>query len=126
MKSDMAKEIVLCKTWEGNRDEVGLRNCTKAFRLHPLELDFYRRYVIPLPRKCPNCREFDRLKKRNPARLYKRQCQCVGIKSENGIYTNTVTHQHGTGKCPNEFETSYPPESPTIVYCEPCYQSEVV
>ena len=31
----------------------------------------------------------------------------------------------GGGKCTNEFETSYAPERPEIVYCESCYQKEV-
>ncbi len=30
-----------------------------------------------------------------------------------------------TKQCPNEFETSYAPERPEIVYCEKCYQQEV-
>ncbi|MFH1193084.1 MAG: hypothetical protein V1656_02080 [Candidatus Jorgensenbacteria bacterium] len=46
--------------------------------------------------------------------------------SENGAYTNTVPHIHGGGKCPNEFETSYAPERKEIVYCESCYNAEVV
>ncbi len=27
--------------------------------------------------------------------------------------------------CQNEFETSYAPDRPEIVYCERCYQQEV-
>ena len=27
--------------------------------------------------------------------------------------------------CKNEFETSYAPERPEIIYCESCYNSEV-
>ena len=39
-------------------------------------------------------------------------------------YQNTAKHQHD-GQCPNEFETSYAPERPEIVYCEACYNAEV-
>lgn len=28
--------------------------------------------------------------------------------------------------CPNEFETTYTPDRPEIVYCEACYLAEVV
>jgi len=34
-------------------------------------------------------------------------------------------HNHNAGKCEIEFETSYAPERPEIVYCEKCYQQEV-
>ena len=100
-------------------------NCTTAFRIIPQELEFYRRMNLPLPRLCPNCRHYERLKQRNPLKLWHRKCQCVGKTSENGVYTNPSRHQHGDGPCPNEFETSYSPDRPEIVYCEACYQSEV-
>lgn len=100
--------------------------CASAFRIVPQELEFYRRLRIPLPRFCFSCRHAHRLAKRNPMRLWQRKCQCAGAKSENRIYTNGAKHFHGVGRCTNEFETSYPPESPAIVYCESCYQSEVV
>lgn len=101
--------------------------CAGAFRVVPQELEFYRRLSIPLPRFCFNCRHARRLAQRNPMKLWHRKCQCAGAKSENGVYTNTVTHQHhGNGHCTNEFETSYAPERPETVYCEQCYQAEVV
>ena len=40
-------------------------------------------------------------------------------------YQNTIAHFHGNEPCPNEFETSYTPERPEIVYCEQCYNAEV-
>lgn len=100
--------------------------CTTAFRIIPQELQFYRKMNLPLPRLCPNCRHYQRLKQRNPLKLWHRKCQCAGAKSESNIYTNTVSHQHGINSCPNEFETSYSPERPEIVYCEQCYNAEVV
>ena len=80
---------------------------------------------LPLPRLCPNCRHYQRIKQRNPLKLWKRQCQCAGQKSENGIYQNTIKHSHENQPCPNEFETSYSPDRKEIVYCEKCYQAEV-
>jgi hypothetical protein len=36
-----------------------------------------------------------------------------------------TNHSH-EGKCPVEFETSYAPDRKEIVYCEQCYNAEVV
>jgi len=98
-----------------------LHQCTAAFRVVPQELEMYRRIRNPLPRLCPNCRHYERLKFRNPWKLWHRQCMCDYETRE-----NSVRHQHHpTGRCPNEFETSYTPDRPEIVYCEQCYNAEV-
>ncbi len=102
------------------------QQCTTAFKIIPDELAFYRRMNLPLPRLCPNCRHYERLKQRNPLKLWHRKCQCAGAKSENGVYTNTVSHFHAGEHCPNEFETSYAPDRKEIIYCEQCHQAEVV
>ena len=117
----ITSEIIGC-SHEGKCNE----QCTTAFKIIKEELQFYRRMNLPLPRLCPNCRHYQRLKQRNPLKLWHRKCQCAGPKSENGVYANTIPHQHGTSHCPNEFETSYAPERKEIVYCESCYNSEVV
>jgi len=127
--------------------------CTQAFKIIPQELQFYRRMNLPLPRLCPNCRHYERLKQRNPLKLWERQCACQGVQSsEFGVqrhsdsqpitpnselvssnpqlltssYLNTASHFHGTTPCPNAFQTSYAPDRPEIVYCEQCYNAEVV
>lgn len=101
--------------------------CSTAFRVVPEELKLLRHLGITLPRSCFNCRHHERLAKRNPMKLWHRKCQCAGGTSENGIYKNTVAHtHHGAGHCPNEFETSYSPDRKEIVYCEQCYQAEVI
>ncbi|MBI3888765.1 hypothetical protein HY311_03145 [Candidatus Nomurabacteria bacterium] len=87
--------------------------CTEAFKILPEELRFYKNNNIALPRLCPNCRHFQRLKKRNPMKLWHRTCMC------------DKKHSNHTGKCEVEFETSYAPERTEIVYCEKCYQQEV-
>jgi len=100
--------------------------CTTAFRMIPRELEFYRRMNLPLPRLCPNCRYYRRLNQLNPSKLWHRKCQCIGTESENGVYINLANHHfHDKDHCPNEFETSYAPDRPEIVYCEKCYQQEV-
>ena len=100
--------------------------CTTAFKVRKSDLDFYRAYNIPIPDLCPNCRHYLRLGKRNPMKLWHRKCQCAGGKSGNEAYKNTAQHSHGADKCPNEFETSYAPDRKEVVYCEQCYNSEVV
>jgi hypothetical protein len=99
--------------------------CTKAFRIIKPELDFLKNNNIALPRYCPNCRHYKRLRQRNPFHLWHSKCQCAGAGSKNKKYKNTIEHTHGTDPCQNEFETSYAPDRPEIVYCEKCYQQEV-
>ncbi|MDA2921932.1 hypothetical protein MYX07_01560 [Patescibacteria group bacterium AH-259-L07] len=121
MKDDILKQIIGC-AHNGKCNE----QCTTAFKVIPDELQFYRKMNLPLPRLCSNCRHYQRLKQRNPLKLWHRTCQCAGEKSDNKVYQNTIKHFHGTDHCPNEFETTYAPERKEIVYCEKCYQSEVV
>jgi len=102
--------------------------CTEAFKIIQQELAFLRKMNLPLPRLCPNCRHYQRIKQRNPLKLWHRKCQCTGETSENKVYQNTADHIHHTKDqpCPNEFETTYAPERPEIIYCEQCYLREVV
>jgi hypothetical protein len=93
-------EIIACPN-NGNQNY----QCTTAYRIVPEELSFCRQKNLPLPRYCPNCRHYQRLAQRNPLKLWHRSCMKEG--------------------CNNEFETSYAPERPEIVYCEKCYQQEV-
>lgn len=128
---DILNEIISCETWEkrGSLDVTAEHNCTKAFRIIPEELAFYRRMNIPLPRKCPNTRHFERFNKRNPMKLWHRACQCNRPTTEDQrqtTCTNTSKHAHGEAPYLNEFETSYAPERKEIVYCESCYQAEII
>lgn len=109
------------------QESVGCLLCGKAFRIIPQELEFYRKANVPLPRKCFYCRLDEKMKDQpHPMRLYQRKCQCAGRGTENGVYQNSAEHFHGNNYCPNEFETSYAADRPEIVYCEACYQSEVI
>ena len=76
-----------------------------AFKIIPQELEFYKKQNFPIPRLCPDCRHFERIKQRNPLKLWHRKCMKPG--------------------CTNEFETSYSPDRPEMVYCESCYNNEV-
>jgi hypothetical protein len=92
-----------------------LHQCTTAFKVIPEELQFYRRLGLPIPALCPNCRHAARLARRNPLKLWRRRCMC-----------DRPNHQHGADRCPAEFETSYSPDRKETVYCEQCYNAEVV
>jgi hypothetical protein len=134
VKDDILGKIIQCGHSQIKEDgtlEMGCNEqCTTAFKIIPQELQFYRRMNLPLPRLCPNCRHYQRLKQRNPLKLWHRKCMCQGKYGTNNLqlttYNNTVTHFHGDQPCPNEFETSYAPDRPEIVYCEECYNAEVV
>ena len=96
--------------------------CTMAFRILKEDLIMHRAASLPLPRLCPNCRHFKRLEQRIPMKLWHRQCAC-----DYKVYDNIVAHpSHQEGRCPNDFETSYDPDRPEIVYCESCYNSEIL
>ncbi|MBI3274197.1 MAG: hypothetical protein HYZ69_03560, partial [Candidatus Colwellbacteria bacterium] len=98
--------------------------CTGVFRIIPKEVTFYKKMNLPLPRLCPRCRHFGRLRQRTPLALWQRPCQCAGEKSDNSAYKNTSSHFHKNEHCSNEFETTYPEAWREIIYCEACYQNE--
>ena len=108
--------------------------CATAFRIVAAELALYRRMSIPLPTLCPNCRHHARIVRRNPPKLWHRRCDCSGARidadknaDQRGLkYINTVEHFHGTNPCTNEFETSYDPDRKKIIYCEKCYNAEIM
>jgi len=100
--------------------------CTSAFRITKQELDFYKANKLPIPRLCHNCRHVRRIRNQSGLKLWHGKCACGGEKANNGKYQNQTKHSHGDKPCPNEFETPYDPNRPEIVYCEQCYQQEVV
>lgn len=114
VNDSITKEIIKCSS------------CTGSYRIIQMELEFYRRFSLPLPRSCPACRYLERVKYRNAPRFYDRKCQCAGEGDDSGVYKNKILHSHGVSHCTNEFKTSYASERLEIVYCEQCYQVEVV
>ncbi len=83
---------------------IECESCKKPFRMVKPELDLLRRFALPAPTQCFNCRHMARLARITPPRLWNRAC----------------------GKCNAPIKTSYSPERPEIVYCETCYNAEVV
>lgn len=109
VSDSILEEVISCEH-KGECKE----DCITAFRILPEDLQFYRRMNLPLPRLCPNCRHYQRMKQKNPMKLWHRICMC-----------DKKNHFHGTKKCEVEFETSYAPDRLEIIYCEKCYQQEV-
>jgi len=120
VSENILTEVISCP----NNGDV-LTQCTKAYRIIKPELEFLKNSNIALPRYCPNCRHYKRLKQRNTFKLWPGKCDCAGEFSSNKKYKNTALHAHDNSPCPSEFETSYPPDCPEIIYCEKCYQAEV-
>ena len=114
------QEVISCK-----HEGKCLHGCTKAFRITADELSFYRRKNIPLPRECPNCRYYRRLAYRNMTSLREVVCMCSGADLSNGIYKNTILHEHGEKPCGKEIDTTIDSNYDFIIYCEECYKKEV-
>ncbi len=92
---EITKDIIQCAN---NGDPK--KNCATAFRIIADELGFYRRFNIPLPAKCPNCRHAERMEFRNKPAFHSAVCGYEG--------------------CTNEFLTAYTEGSPNI-YCKEHY-----
>lgn len=91
VKDDILKEILKCES------------CGKNYRLIKMEIDFYRRFNLPIPYDCPLCRDRARTKLLNPIEIHDRQC----------------------AKCSKDIKTSWSADKPEIVYCAECYKQEV-
>lgn len=78
-------------------------NCNRNYKITEQELLFYRKMMLPIPRKCFFCRHQDRIVRRGPYKFWNRNC----------------------AKCQKNIITNYAPDRPEIIYCEKCYQQEV-
>jgi hypothetical protein len=114
VEENIIGEVLQCSTQNSTEEKEKYSLCTTAFNITSLELTLYKKMKIPIPEKCFPCRRQDRFTLRNPRRLWHRTCMC-----------DKGNHFHGAGKCEVEFETSYEPERPEMIYCEKCYQQEI-
>ncbi|HLP86846.1 MAG TPA: hypothetical protein VK153_03175 [Candidatus Paceibacterota bacterium] len=105
MKSSDLPDDINDVTDNITKEIISCEKCERAYKIIPSEVQFLKQNNIALPRYCVNCRHSIRISQRNSSKLYHRKCMKEG--------------------CQNEFETSYAPERPEIVYCEQCYQQEV-
>ena len=76
----------------------------KQYKIIPQELAFYKQLHVPLPRINFFQRYKNHLVMRNPRILHDRTCD----------------------KCQVAIETTYSPDRPEKIYCEPCYQESLI
>ena len=76
----------------------------RAYKIIPHELDFLKKIGIPIPRMHPDERHLLRMSCRAPRQLFDRNCS----------------------KCKKELHTSYNEDLAKTVYCEKCYEEEIL
>jgi hypothetical protein len=96
----ITSEILECKNSKNN-----IESCTIAFRIITDEVGFYKRFNLPIPNKCPNCRHMERMKLRTSPRFKKVKC--------------------GHVDCNKEILTAYSKETSNL-YCKEHYLRAVV
>jgi hypothetical protein len=79
-------------------------SCERNYKITEQELLFYRKIILPIPRKCFFCRHRDRINRRGSLKFFIRKCDHCG----KDTYTNLTK------------------ESVPIMFCEKCYQQEVI
>lgn len=75
----------------------------RLFKIQKQELEFYRKFNLPLPHYHPDVRFQMRMVRRQPRKLFERKCTKCGI----------------------DIKTTYAPNRPETVYCENCYLKNV-
>ncbi len=91
----------------------------KPFRIIKQELEFYRKHNLPIPKRHPDVRHMDRMKMRNPRKLFERKCD----KCEKDMITTYAPYEI---KWSIEVPLGCAPERSEKVYCEECYNREVI
>jgi hypothetical protein len=79
-------------------------SCERNYKIIGQELLFYKKMNLPLPRKCFYCRHRARVVRRGPYKFWDRTCS----------------------HCGKNIRTNYALDRKEIVYCEQCYQQEVI
>jgi hypothetical protein len=72
--SDIPDDILNRAIMPENVGNENIRSLQKPFRIVKQELDFYRKYSLPIPKIHPDQRHLDRVKLRNPRKIYDRKC----------------------------------------------------
>lgn len=88
---ELCKEVLCCET------------CGKNYKVIAQELALLRKIGMPVPKSCFLCRHMARMAKRNPRKLFDRQCM----------------------NCSKDIRTTYAPDRPETVYCEECYLQSI-
>jgi hypothetical protein len=88
ISEDILKKAVICE------------KTNRPFRIVKMELDFYKKYSLPLPRIHPDQRHLARIQKKSWRKIFERKCD----------------------KCGKAIQTTY--KENELVYCESCYEGE--
>jgi hypothetical protein len=89
---------------EISKEIIECSECKKGYKISEIEVYLHKKIGVPYPPRCWKCRFKRRFERVNKPMLYERNCM----------------------KCNISISTSYAPDRPEIVYCEKCYQQEVV
>ncbi len=92
VEDSITKEILRCL------------ECERNYKITERELLFYKKMVLPIPRKCFFCRHKDRIQRRGSFKFFIRKCS----------------------NCSKDTYTNLTEEVAPIMYCEKCYQKEVI
>ncbi|PID70179.1 hypothetical protein CSB37_03315 [bacterium DOLZORAL124_38_8] len=87
VKDDILMKVLFCE------------RSGKPYQIQKAELRFYRKMNLPIPHLHPDERHKDRMKLRNPRKLYERTC----------------------ADCQKAIQTTFAPERPEKILCEDCY-----
>lgn len=82
---------------------LSCKETDKQYKISPKELEFCRSQNIPVPHICPDQRHRLRMQRKEKRQLWARKC----------------------GKCKKDIQTTFAPDRPETVYCEPCYLQTV-
>lgn len=77
--------------------------CSEPFEIIAKEIEFYKKHQIKYPIYCPSCRAKQRFNLRNEREVFKRKCD----------------------SCKKTLITTYPPDSPHLVYCLDCWWKHI-
>ena len=78
--------------------------CARGYRIAQGEYMLYKKLGVPVPSACPKCRERRRF----------------------DLTNKPISHNTNCAKCNNEIHTMHDSNSQKIIYCEKCYQQEVM
>lgn len=84
-------------------EAIACATCDRKYRIAPVEISILQKLNMPLPTRCPKCREADRFKKMNLPLLRTGSCD----------------------QCGKEITTAFPSDTPKKIYCVDCYQKEI-
>ena len=104
MKASLIPEKIVDTTDQILKEIIECVSCGKAYRIIENELRLMRKLGLPLPHNCYVCRQKARFERTNSPTLYDRTC----------------------AKCSKSIRTGYSPNSQSLVYCETCYQQEIL